>query len=105
MPSCKKLMCKYGLNNKKDILKWLTKNHPDKVGSKAPSDFKEVLNCYKSGEYCDIENASNKATKNKKITITKKNRKKIFTCMRKTANFGKFRFFINSINRVLALNN
>ena len=99
--SCKKLMCKYKFNGKslsdKSITrKWLLKNHPDKGGTIKSDDFNKILECYQNNEYCNLEpptnNQKNKTTKNKypKYKSTyRATRAKIFSCMRKTANFSK----------------
>ena len=96
--SCEKIMCKYGLNDKSLIRDWLKKNHPDKGGSMDRDEFIKVLECYKNNVTCKAkankEKTSNekKATNEKKASTTKNTRKKrakIFTCMRKTANFSK----------------
>ena len=88
MDSCKNIMCKYNLNNKSDMKKWLLKNHPDKGGKIPKDEFNKVIECYQSENYCNIAN-KNQDIKNKPLKVTKKNRRKIFTCMRKTANFSK----------------
>ena len=94
--SCEKIMCKYGLNDKSLIRDWLKKNHPDKGGSMDRDEFIKVLECYKNNVTCKAnkEKTSNekKANNEKKASTTKntkKKRSKIFTCMRKTANFSK----------------
>ena len=94
--SCEKIMCKYGLNDKSLIRDWLKKNHPDKGGSMDRDEFIKVLECYKNNVTCKAnkEKTSNekKANNEKKASTTKNTRKKrakIFTCMRKTANFSK----------------
>ena len=98
--SCEKIMCKYGLNDKSLIRDWLKKNHPDKGGSMDRDEFIKVLECYKNNVTCTAKKANKekKATNDKKATNekkastaknTRKKRSKIFTCMRKTANFSK----------------
>ena len=96
--SCEKIMCKYGLNDKSLIRDWLKINHPDKGGSMDRDEFIKVLECYKNNVTCSAKKAKNekkndkKATNEKKASTTKNTRKKrskIFTCMRKTANFSK----------------
>ena len=92
--SCEKIMCKYGLNDKSLIRDWLKINHPDKGGSMDRDEFIKVLECYKNNATCTAKKAKNdkKATNEKKASTTKNTRKKrakIFTCMRKTANFSK----------------
>merc|ERR1712086_675374 len=99
--NCKKILCnakKDGLNNKKEILLWIKQNHPDKnptMTTKERDLFDKVLKCYKKGELC---NKTNKTTTNannndnndtKKVKVSQKSRAKIFSCMRKTANFGR----------------
>ena len=97
--SCEKIMCKYGLNDKSLIRDWLKINHPDKGGSIDRDEFIKVLECYKNNVTCKAnkeksnKEKSNKEKANKVKTSTTKNtrkkRAKIFTCMRKTANFSK----------------
>ena len=100
--SCEKIMCKYGLNDKSLIRDWLKINHPDKGGSMDRDEFIKVLECYKNNVTCTTKKANKekkndkkndkKATNDKKASATKNTRKKrakIFTCMRKTANFSK----------------
>lgn len=90
MVTCNNLISKYNLN-KENIKKWLLANHPDKTDhpdknhSVTNDEYNTVIECYK-------ENKINKTVKNeikKDIKNTKKTRAKIFSCMRKTANFGK----------------
>jgi len=90
MVTCNNLISKYNLN-KENIKKWLIANHPDKKDhpeknhSVTKDEYNNVIECYK-------ENKINKTLKNeikKEMQVTKKNRTKIFSCMRKTANFGK----------------
>ena len=92
MVSCRTIMCKYNINNKSDARKFLLKNHPDKGGTIPASEFNKILECYKDQQYCFTH--ENKSSF-KKFKISKKNRTKIFNCMRKTANFGK----INSYHK------
>lgn len=91
--SCEKIMCKYGLNDKSLIRDWLKINHPDKGGNMDRDEFMKVLECYKNNVTCTAKKAKNDKAKNDKKTSTTKNtrkkRAKIFTCMRKTANFSK----------------
>lgn len=91
--SCEKIMCKYGLNDKSLIRDWLKINHPDKGGNIDRDEFIKVLECYKNNVTCTAKKAkSDKAKSDKKTSTTKNTRKKrakIFTCMRKTANFSK----------------
>lgn len=90
MVTCNNLISKYNLN-KENIKKWLIANHPDKKDhpnkdkNVTKDEYNTIIECYK-------ENKINKTLKNeikKEMQITKKNRAKIFSCMRKTANFGK----------------
>jgi len=91
--SCEKIMCKYKLHDKSLIRDWLKKNHPDKGGSIDRDEFIKVLECYKNNVTCTAKKAANeKKATNEKTSNTKNTRKKrakIFTCMRKTANFSK----------------
>ena len=91
MSNCKDLMCKYNLNTKEEVKQWIIANHPDKKDhpNKDPSVTEDIYKnelpilreCMKDEKFCNIEGS--------KIKVTKKNRGKIFSCMRKTANFGK----------------
>jgi hypothetical protein len=90
MVTCNSLISKYNLN-KENIKKWLLANHPDKKDhpdknhSVTIDEYNTIIECYR-------ENKINKTFKNeikKENKNTKKNRAKIFSCMRKTANFGK----------------
>ena len=84
--TCEKVMCKYNLN-KDNIKRWLLFHHPDKQDHPernpdvTEDEYNKVIECYKDELFC-------KSGK-KEIKVTKKNRAKIFSCMRKTANFGK----------------
>jgi hypothetical protein len=92
--SCKKLMCKYKLNDKSITRKWLKINHPDKGGTINSDDFNKILECYQSNEFCNSSSQTKKQTNNKtkypkyKSTF-RATRARIFSCMRKTANFSK----------------
>ena len=86
MISCKNIMCKYNLNNRNDTRIFLLKNHPDKGGTISHNEFNKILECYKDKNYCY---SNEKKISSNSHKITKKNRSKIFNCMRKTANFGK----------------
>ena len=92
MKDCINIMCKYNLN-KDNVKKWIMINHPDKKdhplhdNTISPTDYNKVVECYKEKIFCKSEKKSN--NKKPKIAVTKKNRRKIFTCMRKIANFGK----------------
>ena len=90
--SCKKLMCKHKLNDKSLTMKWLKKNHPDKGGKIVSDEFNTILECYKTNNFCQntkSENTNNIKEPKNTLKVTKKNRAKIFRCMRKTANFSK----------------
>ena len=98
--SCKKLMCKHKLNDKKITMKWLKQNHPDKGGKLPRDEFNTILECYKDNNFCESNNKTNKTNKADEANeanpvkgnpskVTKKNRAKIFRCMRKIANFSK----------------
>ena len=95
--SCKKLMCKHKLNDKSTTMKWLKKNHPDKGGKLPSNEFNSILECYKTGSFCESNNQANQANQTNQANpvkghsskVTKKNRAKIFRCMRKVANFSK----------------
>jgi hypothetical protein len=89
--SCEKIMCKYKLHDKSLIRDWLKINHPDKGGTLDRDEFIKVLECYKNNITCKEKKANEKKA-NEKTSNTKNTRKKrakIFTCMRKTANFSK----------------
>ena len=91
MSNCKEIMCKYNLNSKEEVKQWILANHPDKKDhpNKDPNvtediykdDMPLLRDCMKDEKFCNIEGP--------KLKVTKKNRAKIFSCMRKTANFGK----------------
>ena len=96
--SCKKLMCKYKLNDKSITRKWLKINHPDKGGTINSDDFNKILECYQSNEFCNSSSQTKKQTNNQTNNKTKypkykstfrAARARIFSCMRKTANFSK----------------
>jgi hypothetical protein len=95
--SCKKLMCKHKLNDKSITMKWFKKNHPDKGGTIPKDDFNTILECYKANSFCESSNKTSKTNQANKTNnnnthpskVTKKNRAKIFRCMRKIANFSK----------------
>ena len=86
MDPYKKIMCKYKINSREEARKFILKNHPDKGSGFNQSDFKIILDAYKNNIYC-YNDKNKKDYKNSKIT--KKIREKIFTNMRKTANFSK----------------
>ena len=96
--SCKKLMCKYKLNDKSITRKWLKINHPDKGGTINSDDFNKILECYQTNEFCNSASQTKKQTNNKTNNKTKypkykstfrATRARLFSCMRKTANFSK----------------
>jgi len=101
--SCKKLMCKYkfdgkSLNDKSITRKWLKINHPDKGGTINSDDFNKILECYQNNEFCNSASQTKKQTNNQTNNQTKypkykstfrATRARIFSCMRKTANFSK----------------
>ena len=84
-------MCKFNLKNKKEARDWILANHPDKLDHAnhdpniTPEIYQNALpiirECLKDEKFC--------GSPEKKIKVTKKNRAKIFSCMRKTANFSK----------------
>lgn len=80
---CSKIMCDENIHNKKDYMKWLLKNHPDKNSNVNIDNkfFTEINKCHNKGLYCDKKN------KTKKNLL--KTREKVFSTLRKTANFGK----------------
>ena len=101
MTSCNtNMMCDYNLNTQADTKKWLLKNHPDKGGQVDSTIFTNVVNCYKTREYCKPSNASIatsiplsgyspvNSVSSMRI-IDKKKRDKIYTCMRQTENWSK----------------
>ena len=93
MSECSKFQKKYNFKSKQDVKKWIMLNHPDKNQNKTHPDLQTILSCYKNEKFkYDKENntstKSNTKPKNLKKIITKKKRDKIFTCMRKTANFS-----------------
>jgi len=100
--SCKKLMCKYkfdgkSLSDKSITRKWLKINHPDKGGTINSDDFNKILECYQNNEFCNLapptnneKHQKNKSTKYPKYKSTfRATRARVFSCMRKTANFSK----------------
>lgn len=91
MSECSKLQKKYDFKSKQDVKKWLLTNHPDKNNNKSHPDLINIMKCYtkKNFKFNKENNAStNYKPKNPKKIITKKKRDRIFTCMRKTANFS-----------------
>tara|TARA_B100001093_G_C26844367_1_gene1022056 strand:+ start:215 stop:3361 length:3147 start_codon:yes stop_codon:yes gene_type:complete len=92
MSTCSEIMCKFKLHDKPSFKNWLLKNHPDKGGDVNPTVFSELLKCYKENSFCldkTPKKTINKTKKKSKLRVSKNNRAKIFTCMRKTANFSK----------------
>ena len=91
MTNCKKIMCKYNLNDN-NVKRWIMVNHPDKKDhpehdkNVTKDEFNTIVECYKDKNFCNTQ--SNKP-KDTTIKVTKKNRAKIFSCMRKVANFSK----------------
>ena len=89
---CKTLLIKYQLFTREDAKEWIIANHPDKKdhpkkdANLDPEDYKKDMPLIK--ECITDENIFDNLT-GKKIKVTKKNRAKIFSCMRKTANFSK----------------
>ncbi len=84
-------MCKYkfdgkSLSDKSITRKWLKINHPDKGGTINSDDFNKILECYQNNEFCNSTPPT--SNKNYKKTL-KATRARIFSCMRKTANFSK----------------
>jgi len=105
--SCKTIMCKYDLNDKSGVKKWLLKNHPDKGGKINSDDYSKIMDCYKNNDFCKTNTKKNPDEK-KTIKVTKKNRAQIFSCMRKTENFSKianYHKFDKSIFDPVKLNN
>ena len=98
MSSCKAIMCKHNLNTRADTKKFLLKNHPDKNSDFPQDEFKEVLECIVAKKYCGAkgktagpaspEGKSAKAQRTRRREVV---RAKMYTCMRKTANFGKIK--------------
>lgn len=97
-------MCKYDLNTASDVKKWLLKNHPDKASKKINRDeINRIIECYQyphndgtRGIFCNTNNSfsSKKSPIYKKPNNTKRiYRKRIFNCMRKTANFSKINLY------------
>ena len=90
-PKSINILCKYKIYTKKDAKDWILYNHPDKVGHPKHDDsisetiYSELLPIIRESIQKDIFCGGPK----KDIKITKKNRQKIFSCMRKTANFSK----------------
>lgn len=86
MVQCNDVMCKYGLTES-TVKRWIMVNHPDKTDHPehnpdvTEDEYNKVVECYKDKLFC--------GTDKKEIKVTKKNRAKIFSCVRKTANFGK----------------
>ena len=79
-------MCKHNLTDKSETRKWLIKNHPDKNNGIQHVDHVKITECFQDKKFCNLGKKSEKNTMKK---ITKKNRDKMFKCMRKVANFSK----------------
>tara|TARA_Y100000389_G_scaffold198787_1_gene235921 strand:+ start:7460 stop:10540 length:3081 start_codon:yes stop_codon:yes gene_type:complete len=86
MTTCNQVMCSNNLDSREKTRKWILANHPDKNDGIAPINFDKILDCYKNNQFCSVKTPG-KA--NDTIKVSKKNRAKIFSCMRKTANFSK----------------
>ena len=86
---CLSIMCKHKIKNRKDAREFLVRNHPDKNSDFPKDEFTSVLSCYKDKNFCYTKGKT-KTPKYKASSIkaTKKARDKMFTCMRKTANFS-----------------
>ena len=69
--SCKTIMCKYDLNDKSEVKKWLLKNHPDKGGKINSDDYAKIMDCYKNNDFCKTNTKKNPDEK-KTIKVTKK---------------------------------
>ena len=110
MTTCNQVMCKYGLNTANDVKKWLLKNHPDKGGKIKPDEFNKVIECYQyahrdgsKGIFYDDDTSANKSKQDKSKKKTnrpdrsntkrREYRRKVFNCMRKTANFSKINLY------------
>ena len=89
-PGCLSIMCKHKIKNREDARQFILKNHPDKNSDFPQDELKTILACYKEKNFC-YQKGETKTPKRKASSIkaTKKAREKMFTCMRKTANFGK----------------
>ena len=103
MSECSKLINKYNFKSKKDVQKWFLKNHPDKNDGETHPDFSIISHCYRNNLF-KFKNNTPQKSPHKKLNkkITKKKRDKLFSCMRKTANFSNidnnFKFDKNSFN-------
>ena len=52
MLSCKELAKTYNFKNKKDVINWILKNHPDKIQDKSLNkDFSEIIKCKNSSKH------------------------------------------------------
>ena len=89
MSSCNNLAKKYNLNTKTDVKKWFLKHHPDKNDGKIHIDFNKINDCYQNNSFVFKNNDSTKKNNFSNSKITKKRRNKMFSCMRKLANFSK----------------
>lgn len=108
------LMCNLNINTHEDAKKWILKNHPDKGGDVNTELFDKVTKCYKERNYCNdktsksIRKSIRKSSKQKYLeyrsptrkrslysngiinrNIDKKQRNKVYKCMRQTANWSK----------------
>jgi hypothetical protein len=88
---CEAIMCKHNINDREDAKKFLLKNHPDKNSDFPKDEFKTILGCYKNKYFCYEKNKEKAQSNAKSTRFTKKDRQKMYTCMRKTANFGKIK--------------
>ena len=100
-------MCDLELYTRDDAKEWLLKNHPDKGGNADLDTVKAVVNCYKLREYCagdepgvetpnddtgvsppndDTSSASDRKSPSR--VLNKKQRNKIYACMRQTENWS-----------------
>ena len=101
------IMCQYNLYNRSDTRKFLIKYHPDRIaagdtelpfkndGSQAKTnslynnEYGKIVEAYNHDNGSQSEKGIFCGNTFNKIKVTKKNREKIFKCMRKTANFGR----------------
>ena len=115
MSLCDKLlMCNLNINTHEDAKKWILKNHPDKGGNVNTELFNNVTTCYKERNYCNNKSSKSipkpirKSRKPRQLeyryttrkhslssngiinrNINKKERNKVYKCMRQTANWSK----------------
>ena len=108
------LMCNLNINTHEDAKKWILKNHPDKGGDVNTELFDKVTKCYKERKYCNDKLSKSKSKSIRKTrkprqleyksttrkrslfsngiinrNIDKKQRNKVYKCMRQTANWSK----------------